>query len=58
VAGKSNEAVNQFTYLGSQINSKNVIKEEIRLTIQVGNRSLQTKNFRKTKISMLPVNCR
>jgi hypothetical protein len=40
VAGKSYEAVNQFIYLGSQINSKNLIKEETRLTIQAGNRSL------------------
>jgi hypothetical protein len=35
--GKSYEAVNQ---LGSQINSKNSIQEEIRLRIQAGNRSL------------------
>ena len=40
VAGKSYEAVNQFMYLGSQINSQNLIKEEIRLRIQTGNRSL------------------
>ena len=40
VAGKSYEAVNQFIYLGSQINSKNSIQEEIRLRIQTGNRSL------------------
>ena len=40
VAGKSYEAVNQFIYLGSQINSKNLIKEEIRLRIRAGNRSL------------------
>ena len=40
VAGKSYEALNQFIYLGSQINSKNLIKEEIRLRIEVGNRSL------------------
>jgi len=40
VAGKYYEAVNQFIYLGSQINSKNLIKEEIRLRIQTGNRSL------------------
>jgi len=40
VAGKSYEAVNQFIYLGSQINSKNFIKEEIRLRTQAGNRSL------------------
>jgi len=36
VEGKSYEAVNQFIYLGSQINSKNSIQEEIR----AGNRSL------------------
>jgi len=40
VAGKSYEVVNQFIYLGSQINSKNLIKEEIRLRIRAGNRSL------------------
>ena len=40
VAGKSYEAVNQFMYLGSQINSKNVLQEEIRLRTQAGNRSL------------------
>jgi len=40
VEGKSYEAVNQFIYLGSQINSKNAIQEEIRLRIQAGNRSL------------------
>jgi len=40
VAGKSYEVVNQFIYLGSQINSKNLTKEEIRLRIQAGNRSL------------------
>jgi hypothetical protein len=40
VEEKSYEAVNQFIYLGSQINSKNSIQEEIRLRIQVGNRSL------------------
>jgi len=40
VGGKSYEVVNQFIYLGSQINSKNLIKEEIRLRIQAGNRSL------------------
>ena len=40
VAGKSYEAVNQFIYLGSQINSKNSIQKEIRLRIQAGNRSL------------------
>jgi hypothetical protein len=40
VAGQSYEAVNQFIYLGSQINSKNLIQEEIRLRIQAGNRSL------------------
>jgi hypothetical protein len=38
--GQSYEAVNQFIYLGSQINSKNSIQEEIRLRIQTGNRSL------------------
>jgi hypothetical protein len=40
VEGKSYEAVNQFVYLGLQINSKNSIQEEIRLRIQTGNRSL------------------
>jgi hypothetical protein len=40
VGGKSYDAVNQFIYLGSQINSKNSIQEEIRLRIQAGNRSL------------------
>jgi len=40
VEGKSYEIVNQFICLGSQINSKNLIKEEIRLRIQAGNRSL------------------
>jgi hypothetical protein len=40
VEEKSYEAVNQFIYLGSQINSKNSIQEEIRLGIQAGNRSL------------------
>jgi hypothetical protein len=40
VEEKSYEAVNQFIYLGSQINSKNSIQEEIRLRIQAGNRSL------------------
>jgi len=37
VAGKSYKIVNQFIYLGSQKNSKNLIKEEIRLRIQAGN---------------------
>jgi hypothetical protein len=36
----SYEAVNQFIYLESQINSKNSIQEEIRLKIQTGNRSV------------------
>jgi hypothetical protein len=40
IAGQSYKAVNQFIYLGSQINSKNLIQEEIRLRIQAGNRSL------------------
>ena len=40
IAGKSYEVVERFTYLGVQINSKNVIQEEIRLRIQAGNRSL------------------
>ena len=40
VTGTSYEAVNQFMYLGSQINSKNSIQEEIRLRIQAGNRSV------------------
>jgi hypothetical protein len=39
IAGKSYEIVKHFIYLGSQINSKNLIKE-IRLRIQAGNRSL------------------
>ena len=39
IAGKLYEAVEPFTYLGVQINSKNVIQEEIRLRIQAGNRS-------------------
>jgi hypothetical protein len=43
VAGKPYEAVNQFIYLGSQINSKNSIQEEIRLRLQAGNRSLFAK---------------
>ena len=42
VAGKSYEAVNQFIYLGSHINSKNSIQEEIRIRIQAGNISLFT----------------
>jgi len=41
VEEKSYEAVNQFIYLGSQINSKNSIQQEIRLRIQAGNRSKQ-----------------
>jgi len=40
VAGKSYEVVNQFIYLGSQLNSKNLIKEKIRLGIQAGKRRL------------------
>jgi hypothetical protein len=40
VEEKLYEAVNQFIYLGSQINSKNSIQEEIRLRIQGGNKSL------------------
>jgi hypothetical protein len=40
VAGQLYETVHQFVYLGSQINSKNSIQEEIRLRIQAGNRSL------------------
>jgi len=39
VAGKSYEAVNQFIYLGSKINSKNSIQKEIRLRIQAAIRS-------------------
>jgi hypothetical protein len=42
VTGTFYEAVNQFIYLGSQINSKNLIQEEIRLRIQAGNRSVFT----------------
>jgi len=50
VTGTSYEAVNQFIYLGSQINSKNSIQEEIRLRIQVGNRSVfATKKLLKNK---------
>jgi hypothetical protein len=40
VEGKPYEAVNQFIYVGSQINSKNSMQEEIRLRIQAGNISL------------------
>ena len=40
VTGTSYKAVNQFIYLGSQINSKNSTQEEIRLRIQAGNRSV------------------
>jgi hypothetical protein len=40
VTGTSYEAVNQFIYLGSQINNKNSIQEEIRRRIQAGNRSV------------------
>jgi len=59
VAGKSYEAVNQFIYLGSQINSKHSIQEEIRLRMQAGNRSLfANKKLFKTRISTLPVNYR
>jgi hypothetical protein len=51
VAGQSYKAVNQFIYLGSQINSKNSIQEEIRLRIQAGNRSLfANKKLLKTRI--------
>jgi hypothetical protein len=35
VAGKLYETVDQFIYLGAQINSKTLIKDEIRLRIQV-----------------------
>ena len=57
VAGKSYEAVRHFIYLGSQINGKNSIKEEIRLRIQAGKKvCLQIKNSRQTRTSMLPVN--
>ena len=60
IAGKSYEAVKQFIYLGSQINGKNSIKEEIRLRIQAGNRSLfaNKKNSWQTRTLMLPVNYR
>ena len=34
IARKSYEVVEQFTYLGVQINSKNMIQEYIRLRIQ------------------------
>ena len=37
VAGNTYEAVDQFIYLRSRINSKNLIKDEIRLRIQAGN---------------------
>jgi hypothetical protein len=40
VSGKSYETVDRFIYLGAQINSKNLIQDEIRLRIQAGNRSL------------------
>ena len=40
VAGNMYEAADQFLYLGSRINSKNLIKDEIRLRIQAGNRSM------------------
>jgi hypothetical protein len=56
VAGKSYEVVNQFMYLGSQINSKNLIKEEIRLRIQAGNRSLFA-NKKKTPEKQGPQCC-
>ena len=42
VAGNACEVFDQFIYLGSQINSKNLIKGEIRLRIQAGNRSMFT----------------
>ena len=45
VAGKSQEVVNQFIDLGSQINRKKLIKEGNSLRTQAGNSSLQTKNF-------------
>jgi len=32
------ESVNEFTYLGAQINEQNKISEEIRKRIQAGNR--------------------
>jgi hypothetical protein len=49
VAGNMYEVVDQFIYLGSQINSKNVIKDEIR--IQAGNRSLfGNKKLLKNKV--------
>ena len=32
------ESVNEFTYLGAQINTQNKISEEIRKSIQAGNR--------------------
>ena len=40
VSGKSYETVDRFIYLGAQINSKNLIQDEIRLRIQAGNRSV------------------
>jgi hypothetical protein len=42
VIGTSYEAVNQFIYLGSQINSKNLIQEEYKQEIEV---CLQIKNY-------------
>ena len=40
VSGKSYETVGRFIYLRVQINSKNMIQDEIRLRIQSGNRSV------------------
>jgi hypothetical protein len=40
VAGQSYVAVNQSIYLGSHINSKNSIQEEIRIRIKAGKRNL------------------
>jgi hypothetical protein len=40
VAGISYETVDRFICLGAQINSKNLIQDEIRLRIQAGNRSV------------------
>ena len=57
IAGKLYEAIEQFTYLGVQINSKNVIQEEIRLRIQAGNRSwFANRKLLKIKTLTLPVN--
>jgi hypothetical protein len=40
VSGKSYETVDRFISLGAQINSKDLIQDEIRLKIQAGNRNV------------------